>query len=321
MTFFVVFVFGAVIIGAGAMLAPAWQTEEPRIGLAATFNLAIVVGGAVWWAFLFGWDTLIVDYLLFGIVSIVILGGTMAQAQHSNLNDEGEVEDKAWMSNQDKLLFAFIALLCLIPLFILNVPLGDHAPAEAMITLAIRESGSFDTLAPFQTDVTGFAPPGFHALSAYLSQQLRQAVPIIHLAVGSVLAFLCAFTAYDLGSELRDKQLGRFFAIAIILTLAVPYLLIYSYYSQLLAILFTFAFMTYVLRYYRHQKLHDMVAAGLLLGAILFANPILFLISLAGYYLILLILFVTTDKASFSRLGLWLGVLAVCFFGIFPYVL
>ena len=81
MTFFIVFVFSAVLLGAGAMLSPAWRTAQPRIALSATLCLAIVVGGAVFYAKAFGWDTLVVDYLLFALLSGVVLGGTLSTAQ------------------------------------------------------------------------------------------------------------------------------------------------------------------------------------------------------------------------------------------------
>ena len=81
MSLFVVFILGAVLLGAGAMLSPAWRTAQPRVALSATLCLALVVGGAVFYAEAFGWDTLVVDYLLFALLSGVVLGGTLSTAQ------------------------------------------------------------------------------------------------------------------------------------------------------------------------------------------------------------------------------------------------
>lgn len=331
MQFFILFIVGAVIIGAGSMLSPAWPTKQPRVGLAATFSLALIVGGAVWWAEMFGWSTLVIDYLLFALVSVVILGGTMAQAQE-RAEARGEElldEEMGWPGPEDLAFFALVAILASIPLFILNLPLGDEAAANAMVTLAAREGGTFTSLAPFYPEITGFAPPGFHALTAYLSQQLRQPIPMIHMAVGSVVAFLCVWMAYDLGAEIRDKRLGRAMALAMIGSLGIAYLLLYSYYSQLMGILFALAFMTYALRYYRHHLLVDMIAAGLMLGAILYVAPTLFLIALIAYYLWLIVLHIPIRRqpsktvsqwTPLSRIGLWLGVLAVCAFGVMPWI-
>ena len=81
MSLFIVFILLAVLLGAGVMLAPAWRTAQPRIGLAATLCLALVTGGAVFYAEIFGWNTLGVDYLLFALLSGVVLGGTLSTAQ------------------------------------------------------------------------------------------------------------------------------------------------------------------------------------------------------------------------------------------------
>src|SRR5687768_1334849 len=111
MVYFTLFVIGAVMLGAGTMLAPAWSTMQPRIGTAAAFALALVIGGAVFWAHLFGWSTLVVDYLLFALVSIVIFGGTMAQVQQRTASGEA-VEDAevGWTGPEDLTFFGLVAL-------------------------------------------------------------------------------------------------------------------------------------------------------------------------------------------------------------------
>jgi hypothetical protein len=331
MKFFVLFIVGAVIIGAGAMLSPAWPTKQPRIGLAATFSLALIVGGAVWWAEMFGWSTLVIDYLLFALVSIVILGGTMAQAQEraESRGEELLDEDMGWPGPEDLAFFAISALLASVPLLILNLPLGAQAAADAMVTLAARDGGTFTSLAPFYPKITSFTPPGFHAITAYLSAQLHQPIPMIHMAVGSVVAFLCVWMAYDLGAEIKDKRLGRAMALAMIGSPGIANLLFNSQYSQLMGILFAMAFMTYVLRYYRHHLLLDMIAAGLLLGAVLYVSPMLFFVVFISYYLWLIALHIPIRRQAsktiaqwtvLSWIGLWFGVLAVCAFGVVPWV-
>jgi hypothetical protein len=246
MVFFSLFVISAVILGAGAMAAPAWPSKAPRIGLSASFLLGLVAGGAVVWAQLFDWDTLIIDYLLFGIVSLVILGGTLSRGG----NDEA-----GWPSRNDMLFFAFAALICMLPLF-MSRSLSDNAAFDVSISQAVLDTGRF----------TGLAAPVFHALAAYLSQQLRQDIFTIHQALGSLLAFLAVWTVYDLGVEIQDKRLG--IALAVLLLLLDLVLLWQSYYSLIMAILFALACMTYALRFYRERQWADMVAAGLLLGVI-----------------------------------------------------
>src|SRR5574338_659480 len=98
MPLFIIFIFGAVIIGAGAILSPAMPTSQPRIGLAAALALGLVMGGAIFWAMLFGWDTLVIDYLLFALVTSIFLFGTLSYGQ-KRAESRGETlsdADQGW---------------------------------------------------------------------------------------------------------------------------------------------------------------------------------------------------------------------------------
>ncbi|MEL7434222.1 MAG: hypothetical protein AAFN11_09760, partial [Chloroflexota bacterium] len=84
MSFFIAFVLGSVLMGAGAMLAPAWSGDDNHVGLSTGAILAIVVVGAMAQTRLLDWDTLVIDYIIFGVVSAVILGGTLAGNAHAD---------------------------------------------------------------------------------------------------------------------------------------------------------------------------------------------------------------------------------------------
>lgn len=278
MQFFIFFIIWAVMVGAGAMLSPAWPTREPRIGLAATFSLALVVGGAIFWAELFGWGTLVIDYLLFALVSVVVLGGTLSQAQMRAEAQGIELSDaeQGWPGPMDLVFFTVAGLLFSMPLFLYAVPPGETAAAQALVTLAAQEGGSFTSLAPITPQITGFVSPGFHGISAYLSQQLGQPIPQIYLALGAVLGFLAVWLAYDLGGEIRDKRLGRAMAVGLIVSGGVLYLQFGGYYPQLMGVAFALAYLVYGLRALRHGKPLDIVAGGLMLGAVLYVDAALF---------------------------------------------
>ncbi|NOG52544.1 MAG: hypothetical protein HND48_26175 [Chloroflexi bacterium] len=81
MTLIVFFIFGAVVLGAGAMLSPAYPTAQPRVGLNASLALALIAGGAVFYGTAAGWNTLVVDYMLFLLVTSIFLGGTLSFGQ------------------------------------------------------------------------------------------------------------------------------------------------------------------------------------------------------------------------------------------------
>ena len=211
MSLFIVFIVGAVLMGAGAMLSPAWRTAQPRVALAATLCLALVVGGAVFYAEAFAWNTLVVDYLLFVLLSGVVLGGTLSTAQ-ARAEAKGEQladRDQGWPGPQDLAFFAVVALLVLIPLVHLPAALGTGGQVLGFHTLSARFGETFNSLAPFDSQARVIISPGFHALSAYLSQQLSQPIPLIQLCLAAVCVYLSIWLAYDFGAELRDKRLGR----------------------------------------------------------------------------------------------------------------
>lgn len=266
MSLFVLFVLGAVIIGVGTMLAPALPTEQPRVGLTSTLALAIIVSGGILWTRFIGWDTLLIDYLLFGIVSLVILGGTMVQA-HQKATGELDTADSDpeidWMSRNDFLFFVMIGLICLIPLFL---------PEQTSVFTVNISHGQ--TLAEIENDypqIQNFGATGFHVLSAYLSQQLQQDSSLVYPAVGSVLAFLCILITYDFGAELKNIQIGRILAVVMLIFLSIAYFIFPDFYNLLIVLLFIVALLIFALRTVKYRHWQDILGAIFLLGIIFLA--------------------------------------------------
>jgi hypothetical protein len=94
--------------------------------------------------------------------------------------------------------------------------------------------------------------------------------------------------------------------------------------------LFAFAFTTYALRVIRHHLLLDIVAAGLMLGAILYVSPAMFVLTFAAYLVFLLANYLPKrvekgipqiQPTAFAHLGRWLGVPLVAFLGTAPWTL
>lgn len=275
MILFVMFIFGAVVIGAGAMLAPAWPTHQPRVALAAALALGVVIGGAVFWAMLFGWNTLVVDYLLFALVSSIFLFGTLSYGQ-KRAEKRGEVlldADQGWTSGRDLLLFGFAALVFIIPALIAPVPLDTDAQGFGYLALTAKLGGGFDTLAPFHPEISYLYSPGFPALVAYLSHQLSLGIHLVEMGAGVVLSLLLVWLAYDFGSELQDKRLGRAMSIAMLGGIGLFTAFMDSHYTTLLALVFALAFVTFVIRYLHRRLPSDAVAAGLMLGAVVLSHP------------------------------------------------
>ena len=325
MTFFIVFVFAAVLLGAGAMLSPAWRTAQPRIALSATLCLAIVVVGAVFYAKAFGWDTLVVDYLLFALLSGVVLGGTLstAQARAEARGEQLADRDQGWPGPADLAFFALVALVVLIPLFYLPAPLGTQGQISGFHSLTTRAGESFNTLAPFLPGQKAIIAPGFHALSAYLSQQLSQPVPRIQMSVSAVVFFLLVWLAYDFGAELRDKRLGRSMAIAMLLGAGAQRSFLDGHFAELLALLFMLAFLIYALRLMRNFNLADLIAGGLMMGAVIYTNLTISLAMLLGFVTLCAIIWLDRrgGVTSKSRWSLTIGLPLVALLGIAPWLI
>lgn len=323
MPVFVLFVFGAVILGAGAMLSPAWPTKQPRVGLAAAFALAIVVGGSVFYASLFEWDTLVIDYLLFALVVGIFLGGTLSigQARAEKRGETLSDADQGWTGPQDLFFFLAVALICAAPVLLFPAPPGEKGQLYGFLALTTRAGGTFDTLAPFQPQIAYLYAPGFPALTAYLSQQLNQSIPTVQFSVGAVLALLNVWVAYDFGAELRDKRLGRAMALAMLASLGLLGVLLDADFTALLGLLFTQAFFIFAIRYTQTRYPVDAVGAGLMLGAVAFSQASMLIIALLGYIPWLATMWLGSPRPSWTTWGvLALGVPLVALAGIAPWL-
>jgi len=324
MSLFVFFILAAVLLGAGAMLSPAWRSAQPRIALAAVLCLGLVLGGAVFYAETIGWDTLVVDYILFALLSAVVLGGTLSTAQ-ARAEARGERladRDQGWPGPADLAFFAFVALLLLIALFQIAAPQGEAGQISGFHSLAARDGGSFNSLAPYHPSETVLIAPGLHALSAYLSAQLDQSIPLIQLSVAAVAMLLSVWLAYDFGAELQDKRLGRALAAATLLCFGLARSYLDGHVAELLALLFLAAFLLYALRLLRQFNLADLVAAGLMMGAVAYTSLSLSIATLLAW-ITLLVLVCARARREVSAASPWaltIGPPLVALLGIAPWL-
>ncbi len=324
MSLFIVFILAAVLLGAGAMLSPAWRTAQPRVALSAVFCLALVMGGAVFYAEAFGWDTLVVDYLLFALLSGVVLGGTLstAQARAEARGEQLADRDLGWPGPKDLAYLALVALAILIPLMHLPAPLGAQGQIAGSHSLGAREGAAFNALAPLHRESPVIVSPGLHALTAYLSQQLGHSIPLIQLSLTAVVVFLLVWLMYDFGAELRDKSLGRALSVATLLCAGIQRSYLDGRFAELLGLLFTLAFLLYALRLARKFNLADLIAGGLMLGAVIYTSLSLSLIALLGLATICVLVWISRHESisSASRWGLTLGLPLVALIGIAPWL-
>lgn len=324
MSLFVFFILAAVPLGAGAMLSPAWRSEQPRVALAAALCLGLVVGGAVFYAEAFGWDTLVVDYLLFALLSGVVLGGTLstAQARAEARGERLDDRDQGWPGPGDLTFFAFAALLLLIPHMRLAAPLGEQGQISGAHSLAARDGGSFNSLAPYRPDEPVIIAPGFPALAAYLSAQLDQPIPLIQLSAAALISLLLVWLAYDFGAEMRDKRLGRAMAASTLLGMGLHRSSLDGQVAELLGLLFLAAWLLYALRLLREFNWADLVAAGLMMGAVAYTSLSLSLVMLLGWIPLLALIwtFKRHEIPAASRRALTIAAPAIALLGIAPWL-
>lgn len=264
MTLIVFFIFGAVVLGAGAMLSPAYPTSQPRIGLNAALALALIAGGAVFYGTAAGWNTLVVDYMLFLLVTSIFLGGTLSfgQKRAEARGEELADADQGWPGPYDLLgLAAALTVFIVVALAqASNGVAATHLTFDPKAVNAGIES-LYVTSAPAHT-----------ALTAYLSGQLSAPLAEVGWGLIAVLGGVFVWIAYDLGAELRDKRMGRVLAaIAFVPALIAVFA---SDGATFLGMTFTLAFVTYSVRCLRGSARTDLLMAGLMLGAVVLTVPV-----------------------------------------------
>jgi hypothetical protein len=324
MPIFVIFVFASIVFGAGAMLAPAMPTHGPRVGLSAALTLAFVIVGGLFWASLFGWDTLVIDYLWFTLLVIIFLGGTLsAGIQRAESKGDGR-EYGGWPGPRELAFFTMVALIFAAPALVLPVPLDTDAQGFGYLALMLRNSGSLTTLAPFHPEITYLYSPAFPALVAYLGHQLNAGLQNIQLALGAVLSVLFVWVAYDFGNELdrdRVRRTGIVMACCALLGTGLLTADLDSHYTALLALVFALAFVTFAIRFHREGRRVDFVAAAVTLAAVPLSQPDVTVILALGYVPWLATMWLATPRPTIRRwLGLAVGIPLLALIGIVPWL-
>jgi hypothetical protein len=321
---FVIFVFASIVLGAGAMLAPALPTHGPRIGLAATLTLALVVTGALFWAALFKWDTLNIDYLWFAMLVVIFLAGTMSAGMFRAEAKGKDEEYGGWPGPRELAFFTMVGILFAAPALTLPVPMDTDAQGFGYLALTLRNGGSLTTLAPYHPEITYLYSPGFPALVAYLGRQLNAGLQNIQLGIGAVLCVLFVWLAYDFGNELdRDKvrRTGLVMAFCALIGTGLLTADLDSHYTTLLGLVFALAFLTFAVRFHREGRRGDFLGAAVTLAAVPLSQPDMTIILVLGYVPWLATMWLAAPRPTFRRwLGLAAGIPLLALIGIVPWL-
>ena len=104
------------------------------------------------------------------------------------------------------------------------------------------------------------------------------------MAVAAVLGLLCVWLAYDLGTEIGDKRLGRAMALTMLAGLGLFLADMDSHYTALLGLVFALAFTIFAAALPAGWSSRPMpLARALMLGAVVISQPDMTIILALGY--------------------------------------
>lgn len=331
MPIFVVFIFASIIFGAGAMLSPALPTSGPRIGLSGALTLAFITAGSIFYANLFGWNTLVIDYMWFTALVGIFFAGTMSAGMFRAEAAGGTKTYAGWPGPRELAFFLTAAILFIAPAMVLPVPLDTDAQGFGYLALALRQSGSMTTLAPYHPEISYLYSPAFPALIAYLSERLNAGIHILQISVGAVLCVLFVWVAYDLGNEIDpereqgSRRMGVIMAFCALIGLGLMLAYLDSHFTALMGLVFALAFVTFVMRYHREGRFSDFLGAAITLAGVPLAQPDMTIILALGYVPWLVTLWFAEPRPKLREflprwLGLAVGIPLLAVVGVSPWL-
>ncbi|HLY26955.1 MAG TPA: DUF6541 family protein, partial [Aggregatilineales bacterium] len=266
----------------------------------------------------------LIDYLWFALLVGIFLAGTLSagmfRSEAAGITDYG-----GWPGPRELGLFLMVAILFAAPALILPVPMDTDAQGFGYLALALKNSGSLTTLAPFHPEITYLYSPGLPALVAYLGHQLHAELQNIELAMGAVLSFLFVWLAYDFGSQQPrpdQRAYGKDDAQAALFGTGLLAADLDSHYSALLGLVFAMAFLIFAIRFHRDGRRTDFLAAAITLAGVPLAQPDLTIILALGYIPWLASMWLARPRPTFRRwLGLAVGIPALALVGVLPWLL
>ena len=270
MALFVSFIVMGLILGVGMMLAPALPTPQPRVALSAVLSFAIVLSGALFHASLFGWNTLMVDYLWFALITGVFLGGTLTigMQKYEAALAAGEDADSGWPSvRQMGVFFGWgICILLLISfLDASSTALAENVDLQSRID-AMNQSTSLENLDSLQGNIG----PGIPVLLVYFDTQLPIEMDAVYGGLTVTLHVLLIWLFHDIALEISTDIDRRWLIMALSPVLAALFL---SDIVLLGSILFVLAFWVFVVRWMRESQSSDLIAASICAAAAILIHP------------------------------------------------
>ncbi|NDJ76700.1 MAG: DUF4175 domain-containing protein [Chloroflexi bacterium] len=269
------------LLGMG-LLGQSLLQRAARVGLGAALFLALVVDGVWLLAPVLDWSADLNTAV--GLLVFALFAGSAALDPGWSTVAPGEQTiTRRWPSVRDGVFLLLVIAGFGAVVLVLPVPLDTDAQGFGYLALQLRESGDHTSLAPWHPEIDYLYSPAFPGLVAHLSVVSGLGIHVVQMIVGAGAAVLFVWLAYDLGNELDGPRMGRAFMLAALGGTGLLTAFMDSHYTAVLALTFSLAFLTFVLRYLADRRGTDAVFAAICLAAVPLSQPDTTLALMIGY--------------------------------------
>jgi hypothetical protein len=294
-----------VLLGMGTLSASTLPTRGTRIGLGAALFLAVIVDGTWFMAPLTDWSPALADTVWLSVFALIALGA-LASALHFRRAADQPVW--TWPGQRDVAFLLVVILLFGAVVFLLPVPLDTDAQGFGYLALTLRDGEDYTTLAPWHPEIDTLYSPGYLGLIAHLGARFDVGIHTLELVVGAAMAALFVWMAYDLGCELEGPRTGRGLMLAAVIGTGLITAFMDSHYTALLALVFSLAFITFVLNFLTTWRWSSALFAAICLAAVPLSQPDTTIALMIGYLPWLVVIALCKPRPTF---GAWLVMAAV----------
>lgn len=253
--------FGLPVAASGLLVARRIDADRPPCALAAALVLGLIVVAGVDLTAVAGFHPIAIATLAIGGA----VPGVVAARAHAG----------TWLVSPRARLVGLAAIPLAIPMLLLPVPLDTDAQGFGLLALALREGGTMDTLAPWRPGIAYLYAPGATLVYATVSSLLGTSLPAVMMGVSHAAVLLVVWLAWDFGDELGravrtpvDDRWPWACCAGAAASLGVWTSLLDAHYTAVLALLFTLAAITALLRVRRTGRGRDLAAVTVAVAAV-----------------------------------------------------
>jgi hypothetical protein len=269
------------LLGVGTLIGSALPTRGIRIGLGAVLFLALVLD-AVWFTapLLDEWRAGLGDAAWIGAFVVAAVGALMMAVYYQQTAGQSVFR---WPGARDVAFLLVVIALFGGVVYLLPVPLDTDAQGFGYLAVTLRDGDDYTTLAPWHPQIEYLYSPGYTGFIAHLSARFDLGIHALQLVFSAATAVLFVWMAYDLGCELEGPRTGRAFMLAALGGTGLVTAFMDAHYTALLALAFSLAFLTFVLRFLEAWQWSDALFAAICLAGVPLSQPDTTIALMIGY--------------------------------------